>query len=179
VWGKAPRTVFKHNEEVSMSVIFWAGRGLEKLDEAALKQLDDSDDYAEKLITVEGNSDAPQIAVGVEVGATYRCAEETFFSFPQGWRYCRKWTEKLWDMVGCSEEEVLAAGSTVAFRDYFIWAQNGTFGPKASSKLAAEFAESDEQAKTLADPEFYETYAFMRTMFEWGAKDGLIYLRSA
>jgi hypothetical protein len=162
-----------------MSVIFWAGRGLAKLDEAALKQLANSDDCHEELITVEGNPDAPQIAVGVEVGATYRCAEETFFSFPQGWRYCRKWTEKLWDMVGCSEEEVLAAGSTGAFRDYFIWAQNGTFGPKASAKLAAEFAALDEQAKTFADEEFYETYAFMRTMFEWGANDGLIYLRCA
>ncbi|MCA7969229.1 hypothetical protein LGM42_04895 [Burkholderia sp. AU39826] len=157
-----------------MSVIFFAGRGLTKLDEAELKELDD---WAEETITVDENPDAPQIADGVEVGATYRCAELTFFSFPH-WRACRDWVIKLADMVGCTDE-LLKAGSAVAFRDFFMWKQEGTVGPKASAKLAVEFAEWDERAKSFADHDFYEMFAFMRTMFEWGAKDGLIYLRSA
>lgn len=101
-----------------------------------------------------------------------------FFSFPH-WRVCREWTNNLWEMIGCTEDEVLAADSTVAFRDYFLWAQNGTFGPKASAKLAAQFAQLEERAKSFADAEFYEIYADMKCMFEWTAQDGLVFLRSA
>ena len=163
-----------------MGVLFEAGRGLKKLDEDALKALAgrESEDDAQDLLYVEGNSQAPQIAEGVEVGATYQCAEMTFFSFPH-WTVCREWTKKLWEMIGCTEDEVLADGSTVAFRDYLIWAQHGTFGPKASAKLAADFAEWDERAKTFSDDEFYELYTHMKFIFEWTAQDGLVYLRSA
>jgi hypothetical protein len=162
-----------------MGVIFWAGRRMRKLDEAELKEFSDREEYVgEDLFLVRGNPQVPQIAEGLEVGATYQCAEITFFSF-YNWRYCRDWTGKLWDMVGCTEEEVLAADSTAAFRDYFLWAQKGTLGPVASAKLAAQFAAWDERAKAFADEDFYETYALMRLMFEWTAQDGLLFLRSA
>lgn len=160
-----------------MSVLFWAGRGLTKLDEAALKGLTNVDFETGDLMVVEGNPKVPQLAEGVEVGATYRFAEVLFFSFPH-WRICRDWVVKLKDMVGCTNE-LLKTGAPVAFRDYFMWIQEGTVGPKASAKLAAEFAEWDNRAKTFADEDFYEIFTHMRAMFDWGAQDGLICLRSA
>ncbi|MPW23257.1 conserved hypothetical protein [Paraburkholderia piptadeniae] len=73
----------------------------------------------------------------------------------------------------------MAEGSTVSFRDFFVWTQNGTVGPKASERLAAHFAEWDERAKTFADEEFYDIFVAMREMFEWCSEDGLVFLRSA
>ncbi|WP_175789868.1 hypothetical protein [Burkholderia ambifaria] len=163
--------------EYIMGVLFWTGRGLTKLDEAALKEFKGRDYVSEDLMVVEGNPEVPQLAEGVEVGATYRLAEVFFFSFPH-WRVCRDWVIKLAAMVGCTNE-LLNTGGTVAFRDFFMWMQEGTVGPKASAKLAAEFAEWDERAKTFADQEFYEIFTNMGAMFAWGAEDGLISLHSA
>lgn len=160
-----------------MGVLFWAGRRLTKLDEAALKEFKGRDYVSEDLMVVEGNPEVPQLAEGVEVGATYRLAEVLFFSFPH-WRVCRDWVIKLAAMVGCTNE-LLNTGGTVAFRDFFMWMQEGTVGPKASAKLAAEFVEWDERAKTFADQEFYEIFTDMGAMFAWGAEDGLISLHSA
>jgi len=163
--------------EYIMGVLFWTGRGLTKLDEAALKEFKGRDYVSEDLMVVEGNPEVPQLAEGVEVGATYRLAEVFFFSFPH-WRVCRDWVIKLAAMVGCTNE-LLNTDGTVAFRDFFMWMQEGTVGPKASAKLAAEFAEWDERAKTFADQEFYEIFTNMCAMFAWGAEDGLISLHSA
>ncbi|RQZ62289.1 hypothetical protein DIE08_27710 [Burkholderia sp. Bp9004] len=163
--------------EYVLGVLFWAGRGLTKLDEAALKELTDDDYATADLMVVEGNPDVPQLAEGVEVGATYQFAEVFFFSFPH-WRVCRDWVIKLAEMVGCTNE-LLKMGGPVAFSDFFMWMQEGTVGPKASAKLAAEFAEWDERAKRFADQDFYELFTNMRAMFEWGAGDGLICLSSA
>lgn len=168
---------FRTFMENVMSVLFWAGRGLTKLDEAALKELTSNDYATADLMVVEGNPKVPQLAEGVEVGATYRFAEVCFFCFPH-WRVCRDWVIKLKDMVGCTAE-LLNTGGPVAFRDFFMWIQEGTVGPKASMKLAAEFAEWDERAKTFADQDFYEIFTDMHAMFAWGAEDGLICLRCA
>ncbi|MPW23256.1 hypothetical protein BN2476_1250003 [Paraburkholderia piptadeniae] len=81
-----------------MSVLFYAGRGLTKLDEVTLHACaggadlpdEDLDFDEEDFIQVVGNPRAPQLADGVEVNATYRCAETMFFGFPH-WTVCRDW----------------------------------------------------------------------------------------
>jgi hypothetical protein len=42
------------------------------------------------------------------------------------------------------------------FREIFWWGGNGTMGPIASAKLAAEFAEWDERARALRDEDSYD-----------------------
>ncbi|WP_322005161.1 hypothetical protein [Paraburkholderia tropica] len=183
-----------------MGVLFYAGRGLTKVDvnayrSAAEGPCNDEEDFheiveREDLISVEYNEERPELSDGLERDATYRCEETVFFSFPH-WRVCRDWVQLLRKLVGYTDEEILAEGSTVDFREYFLWYQEGTIGPLAAARIAAQFAKWDERAKVfgaqfadgseraLAEQWFYNIYEDMRDMFEWTSKDGIVFLRSA
>ncbi|MGT2476480.1 hypothetical protein [Paraburkholderia terrae] len=157
-----------------MSVVYWAGRGLAKL-----QGLNDVDDYpAESVLFVaSGDPLVRDLWDDENYYSAYHCAEVRYFSFRDLWT-CNNWIIGLAYMVGATEA-LLDAGVAVPFRDFFIWSDGGwVAGPETSARLAAEFAEWDERAKTVVYEDFYEIYVRMREMFEWCALGGAVCCRS-
>lgn len=156
-----------------LSVLFVACKGLTKVDDSlSEEQLRD-----EQYITVQDCTDSPSITEGLEVGKTYKCEEDEWFSVARKWGEFGHWVSQLSYLVG-GKGEIPSADSDIAFRDLFRFGlHQGTFGPVASAKFAADFATWDERAKSFADENFYPTYTLVRKMFEYAAKDGLVYLR--
>jgi hypothetical protein len=68
-----------HFEEQAVSVLFAAGKGLKRLDGAVNYDLDEGD--GDDIITVPAWTDLPYLTEGLEVGATYKCSEQCWFSF--------------------------------------------------------------------------------------------------
>jgi hypothetical protein len=159
-----------------MGVYFVAYKGLKKLDSLDDEALDF--ESRTDVIQVRGNSDCPNITAGLEVKAMYQCADEQWFRVSDRWSQFVAWVVQLSHLVGC-DGDIPDADSTVAFRDLFRNGQGGTFGPVASAKLAAEFSEMDECARSFADKDFYSLFVLMKQMFEYASKDGAVAFRCA
>ncbi|CAE6872600.1 hypothetical protein R70211_01375 [Paraburkholderia domus] len=158
-----------------MSVLFVAGKGLKRLDEAVADDLDEGDGEGEDIITVPAWPDLPYLTEGLDVGATYKCSQHCWFSFGRRFHFYEQF-ERLADFANY-EQRPPGADQTGAFRELFR--RGDFFGPVVSAKLAADFSYWDPLARAggILDESFYEHYDQWREMFKFAANDGALWLR--
>lgn len=120
------------------------------------------------------NPDCPQNAAGLEVGAAYEFEQEDGFSVCNNLREYSGWLEELIDLVGF--EEAPDEHEPGPFQELILYGGLGEIiGPVASAKLAADFIEWDERARSIGDDAFYEWYARMRKVFEYAGEAGAVW----
>ncbi|MFP3605898.1 hypothetical protein [Paraburkholderia sp. SIMBA_053] len=158
-----------------MSVLFAAGKGLKRLDGAVNYDLDEGD--VDDIITVPAWTNLPYLTEGLEVGATYKCSEQCWFSFGRRFFFYEQ-LARLADFANY-EKRPPSADQTGPFRELF---RGGDFfGPVVSAKLAADFAywEPLARARGMLDESFYEHYDRWSEMFKFAANDGALWLRAS
>jgi hypothetical protein len=132
----------------------------------------------EKCISARYNPDCPNLTDGMEAGATYMFEEDNWYRVADKWWEYVDWVVKLSKLVGL-DDKMPEKNSNVAFRDLFRYGNRaGTFGPISCKKLAMDFFLWDDLARTFDDRYFYRMFRLMRGMFEFGAQDGAVWLRS-
>jgi hypothetical protein len=136
-----------------MPVVFVARKSLKRLDGRF-----DANLWAKSLnnvVEVIGNPDCPQVTEGLEVGGAYQFQDEKSFAVAKKGRKFAKYLEQLADMVGY-HWQMAGADGPGPFRDLFRHpGQFGTIGPVALARLAADFANWDERARTSGKRSFH------------------------
>lgn len=125
---------------------------------------------------------------GIAIGTAYHAAES--FDFRAGsYGGYGTWREQLAKLAGYpptehrdhdGKIEMLCAaacwnGATGPFSELINFADNeGTIGPVVARKLAADFAQFEEQAKAARDGWFSDRYRDWKRAFEMAAQDGAV-----
>ncbi|OYD73666.1 UNVERIFIED_ORG: hypothetical protein BDU10_5347 [Burkholderia sp. CF145] len=155
-------------------VWFVAGKGLKKLASAVADGLPEG--YRDEgVITVPTRHDLPYLAEGLESGAIYGYAQDSWFTFGRRFEFYDQ-LEKLADFANFKERPP-GADQTGQFRE--IFRGGDFFGPVVSAKLAADFSywEPLARARGILEESFYAYYKHWKEMFEFAANDGAVWLR--
>lgn len=171
-----------------MGLDITAYRKLTKVESPTQAQLE-GDEYdtrfrAHAVDWVEANW--PGRTKGVEQGAVYTFTEQ--FGFRAGsYGGYNRWRDDLAKLAGYplathpaedggpSYAPGCWANPTGPFAELINFADNeGVIGSEVSAKLAKDFAEFDERAKTHGDEWFYESFCEWRKAFEMAADGGAV-----
>ena len=139
-------------------------------------------------VRVYANPDFPGRADGVEDRACYTGKECS--SLSAGYGSYNAWRNQLAKLAGYPETRHTNYGITEMRHDAGAWAATsgpfwelinfsdceGTIGPIVSAKLARDFADFEERAKTVGG-RFYDGYQQWREAFETAADNGLVNFR--
>jgi hypothetical protein len=160
---------------MSGPILFVACRNMKKFEGEVPEELWSAEKCVE---TGRPNPDCPNLTDGMEAGATYVFEEDNWYRVADKWWEYADWVVKLSNLVGLNGD-MPEQNSNVAFRDLFRYGNHaGIIGPVACKKLAADFFLWDNWARALDDRYFYKMFRLMQRMFEFGAEDGAVWLRS-
>lgn len=162
-----------------MAFYFVGCKSVKKQEGAAAYSFPEADDGAldHGVIFIDSiNAECPQNTAGLEVWATYEYEQANWFSVCDSWHEYSHGVEELAGLVGFHEDGAPDAQGSGPFRELILYGRFGGFiGPVASAKLAADFIEWDESARSIGEDAFYDWYARMRKVFEYAGEAGAVW----